>query len=53
MERVSSVERQYLRLPGLYHEILNEPDRATWIDKFATAILAWRPSSGAKAGATL
>ena len=45
MERVASVDRQYLRLPGLYHEILNEPDRATWIDKFATAILGWRPSS--------
>jgi lysophospholipase len=41
MERVSSVDRQYLRLPGLYHEILNEPDRATWIDKFATAMLGW------------
>jgi lysophospholipase len=42
MERVSSVDRQYLRLPGLYHEILNEPERATWIDKFATAMLSWR-----------
>jgi lysophospholipase len=42
MEKVSSVDRQYLRLPGLYHEILNEPDRATWIDKFATAMLGWR-----------
>jgi lysophospholipase len=41
MERVSSVDRQYLRLPGHYHEILNEPDRATWIDKFATAMLGW------------
>jgi len=43
MERVSSVDRQYLRLSGLYHEILNEPDRATWIDRFATAMLDWRP----------
>jgi len=42
MERVSSVDRQYLRLPGLYHEILNEPDRVTWIDKFAAAMLGWR-----------
>src|SRR5439155_19374141 len=42
MERVSSVDRQYLRLPGLYHEILNEPDRAQWIDKFATAMVGWR-----------
>jgi lysophospholipase len=49
MERVSSVDRQYLRLPGLYHEILNEPDRATWIDKFATAMLGWRSAEeGAK-----
>jgi len=44
MELVSSVDRQYLRLPGLFHEILNEPDRATWIDKFATAMLGFRPS---------
>jgi alpha-beta hydrolase superfamily lysophospholipase len=43
MERVSSVDRQYLRLPGLYHEILNELDRTTWIDKFAAALLGWRP----------
>lgn len=50
MERVSSVDRQYLRLPGLYHEILNEPDRATWIDKFATAMLGWR---AAEQGANL
>jgi lysophospholipase len=45
MERVSSVDRQYLRLPGLYHEILNEPDRATWIEKFATAMLGWKPAA--------
>jgi len=45
MERVSSVDRQYLRLPGLYHEVLNELDRATWIDKFAAALLGWRPRS--------
>jgi lysophospholipase len=43
MERVSSVDRHFQRLPGLYHEILNEPDRATWIEKFATALLGWRP----------
>jgi alpha-beta hydrolase superfamily lysophospholipase len=43
MERVSSVDRQYLRLPGLFHEILNELDRTTWIDKFATALLGWQP----------
>jgi alpha-beta hydrolase superfamily lysophospholipase len=43
MERVSSVDRQYQRLPGLYHEILNELDRTTWIDKFAAALLGWRP----------
>jgi lysophospholipase len=49
MERVSSVDRQYLRLPGLYHEILNEPERAQWIDKFATAMLGWRTvEQGAK-----
>ncbi len=45
MERVSSVDRQYLRLPGLFHEILNEPDRANWIDKFAGAMLGFRPSA--------
>jgi lysophospholipase len=49
MEKVASVDRQYLRRPGLYHEILNEPDRATWIDKFATAMLGWRAAEqGAK-----
>jgi lysophospholipase len=47
MERVGSVDRQYLRLPGLYHEILNEPDRAVWIDKLASAILSFRPSTQA------
>ena len=48
MERVQSVDRQYLRLPNLYHEILNEPDRATWIDKFATAMVGWQPAAEAK-----
>jgi alpha-beta hydrolase superfamily lysophospholipase len=43
MERVSSVDRHYELLPGLYHEILNELDRATWIDKYAAALLGWRP----------
>jgi lysophospholipase len=49
MERVGSVDRQYLRLPGLYHEVLNEPDRANWIDKLAVALLSFRP---ARAGAS-
>jgi len=54
MERVRSVDRQYLRLPGLYHEVLNEPDRANWIDKFATAMLSWQPAiAGAKRESTL
>src|SRR6185295_7000230 len=49
IEHAGSVDRQYLRLPGLYHEILNEPDRSTWIDRFATAMLGWRAAEqGAK-----
>jgi alpha-beta hydrolase superfamily lysophospholipase len=53
MERVSSADRQYQLLPGLYHEILNEPDRATWIDKFASAMLAFQPKSAAVAAAPI
>jgi alpha-beta hydrolase superfamily lysophospholipase len=43
MHRVGSVDHQYQRLTGMYHEILNEPERATFIDQFATAMLGWQP----------
>jgi alpha-beta hydrolase superfamily lysophospholipase len=36
-----SAEKSFQALPGLYHEILNEPERATWIDAYADAMLGW------------
>jgi alpha-beta hydrolase superfamily lysophospholipase len=40
--RTASADKEYVSLPGNYHEVLNEPDRATTIDRFATAMLRWK-----------
>jgi alpha-beta hydrolase superfamily lysophospholipase len=42
MDRVNGVPHDYVRLPGLYHEVLNEPERAPWIDRFASEIIGFR-----------
>jgi alpha-beta hydrolase superfamily lysophospholipase len=41
MARVGSAEKEYISLPDQYHEVLNEPDRATTIEKFASTMLRW------------
>src|SRR5689334_20797158 len=46
--RVASADKEYVALPEHYHEVLNEPDRATTMDKYATAFLRWR--AAVKAG---
>jgi lysophospholipase len=48
MQRVSSVDRQYERLPGIYHEILNEPERSTFMNQYAAAMVAWQPTVAAR-----
>ena len=40
--RVASVDKEYVSLTDNYHEVVNEPDRATTIDRFATAMLRWK-----------
>ena len=40
--RVASADKEYIALPDQYHEVLNEPDRATTIEKFASTMLRWR-----------
>jgi alpha-beta hydrolase superfamily lysophospholipase len=47
MQRVSSVDRLYHRLPGVFHEILNEPERATFMNQYASAMLGWQPTLAA------
>jgi lysophospholipase len=42
IDRVPGGIRQYTCLPGVYHEVLNEPERATFIDQFAQAMLSFR-----------
>jgi alpha-beta hydrolase superfamily lysophospholipase len=42
MARVGSADKEFVALPGQYHEVLNEPDRATTIERFATTLLRWR-----------
>ena len=42
MARVSSTDKEFVALPEQYHEVLNEPDRASTIEKFATTFLRWR-----------
>ena len=40
--RVGSTDKEYVSLPEGYHEVLNDPDRATTIEKFASTLLRWR-----------
>jgi alpha-beta hydrolase superfamily lysophospholipase len=42
MARVGSADKEYVALADQYHEVMNEPDRAVTIDKFATTMLRWR-----------
>ena len=42
LARVGSSDKEFVALPDHYHEVLNEPDRATTIDRFATTFLRWR-----------
>jgi acylglycerol lipase len=42
ISRVTSVQKTYRRLPGAFHEILNEPERAGTIREFADALLGLR-----------
>jgi alpha-beta hydrolase superfamily lysophospholipase len=42
MARVGSADKEFIALPDHYHEVLNEPDRATTIERFASTILRWR-----------
>jgi len=51
MARVGSTDKEFLALPDHYHEVLNEPDRATTIERFASTILRWR--TAIKAGTVL
>jgi lysophospholipase len=43
IDRVASADKTYRQLPGAYHEILNEPERAGTIREFADALLGWAP----------
>jgi alpha-beta hydrolase superfamily lysophospholipase len=44
MQSVGSIDRHYERLPGVYHEILNEPERSTFMNHYAAAMLGWQPT---------
>jgi alpha-beta hydrolase superfamily lysophospholipase len=48
MARVGSADKEFIALADHYHEVLNEPDRATTIDKFATTVLRWRSAIKAR-----
>jgi alpha-beta hydrolase superfamily lysophospholipase len=48
MARVGSTDKEFIALADHYHEVLNEPDRATTIDKFATTVLRWRSAIKAR-----
>jgi acylglycerol lipase len=39
--RVGSADKEYVSLPDHYHEVLNEPDRATTIERFGATMLRW------------
>jgi lysophospholipase len=41
VERVSSTDKTFRVLPGLYHEIMNEPERAEPIELFGDAFERW------------
>jgi alpha-beta hydrolase superfamily lysophospholipase len=42
MSRVGSADKEFVALADHYHEVLNEPDRASTIDRYATTFLRWR-----------
>jgi alpha-beta hydrolase superfamily lysophospholipase len=48
MARVGSTDKEFIALADHYHEVLNEPDRATTIEKFATTVLRWRSAIKAR-----
>jgi len=48
MKRANSVDRHYERLAGIYHEVLNEPERAKFIEQYAAAMLGWQPTVAAR-----
>jgi lysophospholipase len=45
--RVTSADKEFISLPDHYHEVLNEPERATTIEKFASTMLRWPGSAQA------
>ena len=50
MARVGSAAKEYVALPEHYHEVLNEPDRATTIERFAATFLRWGTAIKAETG---
>jgi acylglycerol lipase len=53
MARVGSADKEFVALPDQYHEVLNEPERATTIERFAATLLRWRTAVKAAEGMTL
>lgn len=49
IERVGSAEKTYRKLPGFFHELFNDPERAEPINAFADKMLAWSPAPARKA----
>ena len=39
--RAGSADKEFVSLPDHYHEVLNEPDRAATMERFATTMLRW------------
>lgn len=39
---LGSQDKEFVSVPSGYHEVLNDPDRTTHIEKFATSMLRWR-----------
>jgi alpha-beta hydrolase superfamily lysophospholipase len=50
LARVGSADKEYVALPEHYHEVLNEPDRATTIERFAATMLRWGSGIRTEAG---
>jgi alpha-beta hydrolase superfamily lysophospholipase len=50
MAGVASADKEFVMHAGGYHEVLNDPDRAATVDKFATTMLRWaspiKPTKG-------
>jgi alpha-beta hydrolase superfamily lysophospholipase len=53
MARVGSADKEFVALPDHYHEVLNEPDRATTMERFAATLLRWRTAIKLAEGLTL